>query len=330
MKTQPGTVERPALGWPSSLFPGLAGRRVLSGLVALATLIVPGSTAPAAQDDDALLRQFREEYPEQFKRLVAFYSNLRMDGRVEAEIRDAETAARLKGLENQNANWEFGGSGDRIGSIVTPDEGPTQVVVSGPEVAFILEKPPGAEAYAVSRLWAEGDGVDLSGRGRRSVPASMAPFAFLNETILDFISRPECTLVAAREVDDPDGEGTLVEVTWEVPASERSPKYSGSFRFDPAASWVLRSYEALYEGVRVRDSATREFKPGNVKAHGLISYDPRSGGIPRLRKVRTWGSGPAGRSPVDYVSTVTRFEEGPMPPDGFTLNAFGIEEAPAP
>ena len=158
----------------------------------------------------------------------------------------------------------------------------------------------------------------------------MAPFAFLNETILDFISRPECTLAAAREVDDPDGEGTLVEVTWEVPASERSPKYSGSFRFDPAASWVLRSYETLHEGVRIKDSATGEIKPGIMNTHGLISYDPASGGIPRLREARTWRSGPESRAPFDIVNTVTRFEEGPMPPDAFTLDAFGIEEAPAP
>ncbi|WP_152050073.1 hypothetical protein [Tautonia marina] len=310
--------------------PGLAGRWALSGLFALATVVLPEATAQAAQDDDGLLHQFRAEYPEQFHRLVEFYSNLTMEGRMEAEIVDAETAARLKGLQNQNATWEFGGNGDAIRSIVTPDDGPALVVVSGPEVAFILEKPPGSEAYAVSRLWAEGDDVDLSGRVRRSVPASMAPFAFLNESILDFISRPECTLVAAREVDDPDGEGSLVEVTWEVPASDRSPKFSGSFRFDPAASWVLRSYETLHEGVRIRDEATGEFNPGIMNTHGLISYDTASDGIPRVKEVRTWRSGPGRRSPVDIVSTVTRFEEGPVPPDAFTLDAFGIEEDPAP
>lgn len=298
-------------------------------MVALALGVVSGSTASAAQDDD-LLRQFREEYPEHFNRLVVFYSNLEMEGREEAEILDPETAARYKGLESRNANWEFGGNGDAIRAIVTPDDGPARVVVTGPEVDFLLEKPPGAEAYTVSRLWAEGDGVDLSGRVRRSVPASMAPFGFLNETILDFISRPECTLIAAREVDDPDGEGILVEVIWEVPASESSPKFSGSFRFDPAASWVLRSYETLHEGLRYWDLATGESKLGSGKTHGLMAYDPAPDGIPRLREVRTWNSGPGGRAPIDLVNTVTRFEEGPMPPDAFTLEAFGLGTAPAP
>ncbi|WP_169974969.1 hypothetical protein [Tautonia rosea] len=311
---------------PSSLsFPGLAAQCVL----ALAAFVALGATSRAAQDDD-LLRVFREEYPEHFNHLVEFYSNLKMEGREETEVLDPDAAARMKGLENQSTTWEFGGNGDAIRAIVTPDDGPARVLVSGPELAFSLEKPVGSKAYTVTRLWSEGDDGDSSGRVRRSVLASMAPFGFLNETILEFISRPECRLIAARAVDDPDGERTLVEIDWEVAASERSPKFSGSFRFDAAASWVLRSYETLHEGLRVRDSATGEFKPGNGKTYGLISYDTSSGGIPRLREVRTWRSGPAGRSPFDVVNTVTRFDEGPMPSDAFTLEAFGLGTAPAP
>lgn len=298
-------------------------------MFALAAFVVSGATAQAAQDGD-LLRVFREEYPEHFSRLVEYYSSLEMAGREETEILDPDAAAKMKGLENQKTTWEFGGNGDAIRAIVTPDDGPTRVLVSGPELAFSLEKPPGSKAYTVRGLWAEGDDGDSSGRVRRSVPASMAPFGFLNETILEFISKPECRLVAARAVDDPDGENTLVEVDWEVAASERSPKFSGSFRFDAAASWVLRSYETLHEGLRVRDETTGEFKPGNGKTYGLISYDTSSGGIPRLREVRTWRSGPAGRSPFDVVNKVSRFKEGPMPSDAFTLEAFGLGTAPAP
>ena len=257
--------------------------------------------------DEATLRRFKSEYPTANRKLQDFYSNLRMSG--------TET------YEKDSIKWEFLGNGQSLRSVVEKKDGTSLVFVANKKLSFDLKKPAGSSHYAVMMMGTSKptDFVELERAVRRRTTPANVPFAVMSDPILRFLADKDFRLKDAREADGP--EGRVIKVDWELLVSE-GPKRVGTYDFAADGSWALRACEFYFDH---KDPASGEI--WHLGQHIVVDYDGQQEGMPLVKRVRTWGSGPGGKSP-ETVMEVTQLALGPAPQSEFELSAFGISSEP--
>lgn len=257
--------------------------------------------------DQATLREFKNEYPAASRKLREFYSNLRMSG--------TET------YEKDTKNWEFRGNGQSLRSVVERNDGTSIVFVANEKLSFDLNKPSGSSQFAVKMLGSASPAefAELERAIRRNTTPSNAAFAMLTDPIENWLEDKDFRFVDAHASDGPAGK--IVKVDWKLSVPGVSERV-GTFDFAADGTWVLRAYEFHFDH--------KDPKSGQVWRLGqqvVVEYEGQKDGIPLVKRVRSWGSGPGGKSP-ETVWEVTGLVPGPVPQAEFELAAFGISTAP--
>lgn len=258
-------------------------------------------------DDQATLREFKNEYSAASRKLRAFYSNLRMSG--------TET------YEKDTKNWEFCGNGQSLRSVVQHEDGTSVVFVANENLSFDLKKPAGSSQFAVKMLGSASPAefAELERAIRRKTTPSNAAFAMLTDPIDNWLEDKDFRFVDAHESNGP--EGRIVKVDWKLSAPGVSERV-GTFDFAADGSWAFRAGEFHYD--HKDPNSGQVWRLGQ---HVVVEYDGQKDGIPLVKRVRRWGSGPGGKSP-ETVWEVTELVPGPVPQPEFELAAFGISTAP--
>jgi hypothetical protein len=270
-------------------------------------LALVSASFATARGDDSLRRRFESEYPAAGRKLREFYTNLRASG------------TERRG--DDSSRWEFGGNGELMRSVVTHRDGSVSVIVASPEKAFTLEKGPGSNRFTVTALGPAPphEYRELVQTIRKKSLAISSPHAILAESIGEFVSEKSFRCREAREVES-DGI-RVIRVEWEnSPAG--AVKRRGSFEFLADGSWALRSFDFHFPETKGRDGRLMD-----IGRHGVLEYQGQRDGMPLVRRMRLWNSGPAGNSP-ETVIEVAELSPGPVPRDRFTLEAFGVSTSP--
>ena len=278
-------------------------------LVLSMNLLMGGSSVATAQDSRALIQRFQTEYPDAVKTLVAVYSDAKISGRDYYEAISDE-ASVPEALLNRESTWEFLGDGTSVRSVITVESRGTQAKVATPENYFDVSKVDDADEYSVKELTALGQPQEYEEailRVMLSVSASQAPFGANRWTVQKFLDAEGCRIVGASLVDSEEGGDPFVQIDWETPTSENDPATRGWFQFDPKASWALHAYEIVNTGQRVRSGADGPITTGEVRMHGLISYDGMRDGVPLVSRVKRWTSTLDRRAPHDNITSRQQF-----------------------
>lgn len=263
--------------------------------------------ASSTHGDELLSRRFKKEYPTASQKLQELYSHLRMSG----------TEKR----EDDVKNWAFRGNENSLCSIMKMKDGRSSVIVANAKQSFTLEKSSESRNYTVTSLGtaSEQDLKELSQTIlKRAFPVAVS-YTIMTEPIVEFISDKSFKLINSSENERPDGKSIKIE--WEN-SPPNGPKRRGSFEFSDV-SWALLSYDLYFLDVKAPDSNQKWI----IGRHGVIEYDGLKNGIPLVRRVRTWNSGPGGKSP-ETIMEVLEIVPGQVSQEEFELGAFGISSAP--
>jgi hypothetical protein len=279
-------------------------------LMFLAVMAVSlGTFAPVHGQQDALRKRFETEYAQANRRLREFYTNLRIAG----------TQRREDDLQH----WELCGNDALMRSIVTSKDGSIHVVVAASRLSFMLEKTREASQFTVSDMGPAppSEYADMMQMIRRKALAASSPYSILSDPLDEFVMEKSFRLKDVREVDEPGGK--VIRVGWENSPPE-GPKRRGSFDFTADGAWAIRGFDVYFLESRSRLlEGVHDFG-----RHARLEYQGQRDGIPLLRRMTAWSSGPGGKSP-ETVYEVTELQSGPVSRDQFELAAFGISTTPA-
>jgi hypothetical protein len=265
------------------------------------------SSHQSAGADEATLRRFKTEYPAASRKLQDFYSNLRMSG--------------TESYEKDTKKWEFRGNGQSLRSDIHEQDGKSIVYVANAKLSFDLKKSSDSSRYAVTMMGSASPAefAELERAIRRRTNPANAPFAVLADPIERWFSDKNFRFIDAHEVDGPDGK--IIKVDWELLVPD-GPKRVGTYDFVPDGSWALRACEFYFDH---KDPASGQI--WHLGQHIVVDYEGQKDGTPLVKRLRTWGSGPGGKSP-ETVWEVTELTPGPVAQAEFELSAFGLSSAP--
>lgn len=274
-------------------------------IVLLGLLLYPH---PSARADEATLRRFKTEYPAASRKLQDFYSNLRMSG--------------TESYEKDTKKWEFRGNGQSLRSDVHEQDDESIVFVANAKLSFDLKKTSDSSRYAVTMMGSASPAefAELERAIRRRTTPANAPFAVIFDPIITLFSDKTFRFLDAHEEDGP--EGKIIKVDWERLVPD-GPKRVGTYDFAADGSWVLRACEFYFDH---KDPASGQI--WHLGQHIVVDYEGQKDGIPLVKRLRSWGSGPGGKSP-ETVWEVTELTPGPVAQTEFELSAFGLSSSPA-
>lgn len=262
-------------------------------------------------------RQFREDYGAAAPRLKALYSSIRMEG----------TA------ENQDSGlwkaWKYAASNglmrlEEVDSRSSDGEAQSlSTAVVGAEANFVLSRDDRTRPYRVERMAAAGTADTTmfaqSTIMRLALPA-WAPYSVMGTSVFDLLAMPGFVIAG---IDRRDENGRkIVRVSFRL-TNPPQPETEGWIDFLPESGWAVLGCEM---NATVKDAKGVDMRVGR---HSEVVYEGEAQGLPLVKRLLMWTSGPAGRS-MGQVYEVSRLTPGVVPTSEFTPEAFGIRTDPAP
>jgi hypothetical protein len=262
-------------------------------------------------------RRFRDDYATAVPRLRAFYSSIRMEG----------TA------DNQDAGlwiaWKYAASNDlmkleEVDSRSSDGEARSlSASVVGPQAILLLSRDDKTRPYRVERTApvsrADTAAFAQSTIMRLALPA-WASHSVIGMPVSELLATPGFVITGSDRRDENGRE--ILRVTFKL-TSPPQPETEGWIDFLPESAWVVLGCEMT---ATVKDAKGVDMRIGR---HSEVVYEGEADGLPLVKRLLMWTSGPAGRS-KGQIYEVSRLTPGVVPTSEFTPEAFGIRTEPAP
>jgi hypothetical protein len=245
-------------------------------------------------EGEGLKQRLITEYAPAAQQLEQFYTHLQM------------TERQTRGDKNRVYRYRSNGPLFRIDRI-DPEGRIIRAAVNTPQWRFQVSR---NDSGAFFLTTANSEGYEsMEGLLRSNVKLPFAPYCIIDQSVVDFLSAPECKVSKVTEVTRAGKR--LVQVFWERAVPLQARQFSGWFLFARDEFWVLLEYE--FGGQRDRCS---------------IHYGEKVDGIPLVKRVEYWRD-VGGKRMAQYETEATDVKLGPAAEEDFTTAAFGLPEIQA-